>query len=82
MINASNLAQQIVEALRKIKTPKALFLTRGGECFKLKSAAKTTAEHLFRKDFVGVYDREASINDVTEDLNHKMREILSEHDKD
>ena len=81
MINTKKLAPQIVEALRNIRTPKALFLTRRGTSFKLKSAAKTTAEHLFRKDFVGVYDRHISIDKVTEDLNYKMRELLSEHDK-
>lgn len=81
MTNPKTLAPQIVEALRNIRTPKALFITRRGNSFKLKSAAKTTAEHLFRKDFVGVYDRHISIDKVTEDLNYKMREILSEHDK-
>ena len=81
MEDAKNLARQIVEALRNMRTPKALFLTRRGNSFKLKSAAKTTAEHLFRNDFVGVYDRHISIDKVTEDLNYKMRELLSEHDK-
>ena len=81
MEDSKNLARQIVEALRNIRTPEALFLTRRGTSFKLKNAAKTTAEHLFRKDFVGVYDSHISIEKVTEDLNYKMRELLSEHDK-
>lgn len=82
MKDLRKLAPQIMKELDEGRAPKAVFLNSKLDGFSLKNLDRLKPSLLFSRYFVGVYDVHPSFNHVVEDLNHKMREILSEHDKD
>lgn len=82
MKDLKKMAPQIMKALEKGKAPKAVFLNDKFDNFTLKNLDRLKNSSVLSRYFVGVYDTHPSFNHVIADLNHKMREILSEHDKD
>lgn len=82
MKDLRKLAPQIMEELKEGRAPKAVFLNSKFDGFTLKNLDRLKSSLLFSRYFLGVYEQHPSFNHVVEDLNHKMRELLSEHDKD